>query len=253
LFHKVGGAANRIAAWPGIRYNPGSNRMRSSLVALAMFDLDNTLLAGDSDYLWGQHLVEFGVVDADAYAASNRRFYQDYLDGNLDIHAFLEFSLRPLAQHAPDLLHRWRAQFIADKIHPLVLPAARELIAEHRRRGDTLLIVTATNRFVTQPIADLLGIEHLLATEPEFLNGRYTGRVTGIPTFREGKVAALEDWVQRNGVALAGSWFYSDSHNDIPLLERVEHPVAVDPDTALRRHAERHGWPVISLRERAAC
>lgn len=217
-------------------------------MALALFDLDNTLLAGDSDYLWGQHLVEQGAVDADAYAASNHRFYQDYLDGRLDIHAFLEFSLQPLKAHEPDLLHRWRAQFISDKIHPLVLPAARELLAEHRRRGDTLLIITATNRFVTQPIADLLGVEHLLATEPEVVDGRYTGRVIGIPTFREGKVKALEAWIARHGIDLAGSWFYSDSHNDIPLLERVEHPVTVDPDATLRRHAEQRGWPVISLR-----
>lgn len=217
-------------------------------MALAMFDLDNTLLAGDSDYLWGQHLVELGVVDAAAYAAANQRFYQDYIDGTLDIHAFLEFSLQPLAAHEPDLLHAWRAQFIKDKIHPLVLPAARKLIAEHHRRGDTLLIITATNRFITQPIADLLGIEHLLATEPEFLEGRYTGRAVGTPTFREGKVAALEEWLARHGMDLAGSWFYSDSHNDLPLLERVENPVAVDPDDALRRHAEHRGWPVISLR-----
>jgi HAD superfamily hydrolase (TIGR01490 family) len=217
-------------------------------VALAMFDLDNTLLAGDSDFLWGQHLVEQGVVDPEAYAAENRRFYQDYLDGTLDIQAFLAFSLRPLSQHEPDLLHQWRAQFIADKIDPIVLPAARELLAEHRRRGDTLLIITATNRFVTQPIADLLGVEHLLATEPELLAGRYTGRPTGTPTFREGKVKALQEWIARHGTDLDGSWFYSDSHNDLPLLERADHPVAVDPDPTLRRHAEQRGWPIISLR-----
>lgn len=217
-------------------------------MALAIFDLDHTLLAGDSDYLWGQYLVERGVVDAEHYAATNERFYKDYLEGTLDIQAFLAFSLRPLAEHAPDLLHAWRAQFVVDKIHPLVLPAAQELLAEHRRRGDTLLIITATNRFVTQPIADLLGVEHLLATEPEFLDGRYTGRPTGLPTFREGKVQALDAWIAQHGMNLAGSWFYSDSHNDIPLLTRVDHPIAVDPDDALRRHAQDKGWPIISLR-----
>lgn len=217
-------------------------------MALAIFDLDNTLLGGDSDYLWGEHLVELGAVDAAAYAASNEQFYQDYLNGTLDNHAYLEFALQPLAAHAPDLLHGWRTQFIVDKIEPLILPAARELIAKHHRRGDILLIITATNRFITEPIAELLGIEHLLATELEFLDGRYTGRYTGVPTFREGKITALEEWVARHGADLAGSWFYSDSHNDLPLLQRVANPVAVDPDDALRRHAELYNWPIISLR-----
>lgn len=218
-------------------------------MALAIFDLDNTLLGGDSDYLWGQHLVELGAVDAETYAANNERFYQDYVAGRLDNHAYLEFALQPMAQHAPDLLHGWRQQFIADKIEPLILPAARELIAEHHRRGDTLLIITATNRFITEPIAELLGIEHLLATELEWKDGRYTGRYIGTPTFREGKIAALEEWITAHGYDLAGSWFYSDSHNDLPLLEQVEHPVAVDPDDILRRHAEQKGWSIISLRE----
>lgn len=218
-------------------------------MALAIFDLDNTLLAGDSDYLWGQYLVEQGLVDAADYDATNKRFYQEYLDGTLDIHAFLNFALQPLARHEPDLLHGWRNEFIAKKIHPVVLPAAKELLAEHRRRGDTLLIITATNRFVTEPIAALLGVEHLLATEPEVVDGRYTGRFRGIPTFREGKIRALEHWLERHQENLAGSWFYSDSHNDIPLLQFVEHPVAVDPDPALRAHAESQGWPVISLRK----
>lgn len=217
-------------------------------MALAIFDLDNTLLGGDSDYLWGQHLVELGAVDAEDYAASNQKFYDDYVAGRLDNAAYLEFALKPLAQHEPDLLHQWRTQFIAEKIEPLVLPAARELIAEHHRRGDTLLIITATNRFITEPIAELLGIEHLLATELESLDGRYTGRPSGVPTFRDGKITALQQWASEHDVDLAGSWFYSDSHNDIPLLEQVEHPIAVDPDEALRQHAEEQGWPIISLR-----
>lgn len=217
-------------------------------MALAMFDLDNTLLAGDSDFLWGQYLVEQGLVDAAEYEAANKRFYQDYLDGTLDIEAFLDFSLRPLAQHEPDLLHGWRRRFVAEKIHPIVTPAAQQLVAEHRRRGDTLLIITATNRFVTEPIAELLGVEHLLATRPEFTEGRYTGRYLGTPTFRAGKVQALREWLEQHEMSLDGSWFYSDSHNDLPLLEHVQHPVAVDPDPTLRAEAQRRGWPVISLR-----
>ena len=217
-------------------------------MALAIFDLDNTLLAGDSDYLWGQFLVELGVVDAAEYADSNERFYQDYLAGRLDNHAYLEFALQPLARHKPEQLHRWRSRFIEEIIAPLILPAARELIAEHRRRGDIPLIITATNRFITEPIAALFGIEHLLATEVEWANGRYTGRYVGIPTFREGKIAALEQWLTRHDADLVGSWFYSDSHNDLPLLERVDNPVAVDPDEVLRRHAQQRGWRIISLR-----
>lgn len=217
-------------------------------MALAIFDLDNTLLGGDSDYLWGQYLVELGAVDAESYAKANQKFYQDYIDGTLDNAAYLEFALKPLAQHAPDLLHQWRADFIVDVIEPLVLPAARELVTEHHRRGDTSLIITATNRFITEPIAELFGIEHLLATELEQLEDRYTGRPLGIPTFREGKITALQEWVKQRDVDLAGSWFYSDSHNDIPLLEQVDHPVAVDPDEPLRQHAEQRGWPIISLR-----
>lgn len=217
-------------------------------MALCIFDLDNTLLAGDSDYLWGQFLVELGVVDTAEYEAANKRFYQDYLDGQLDIDAFLRFSLAPLARHEPDLLHGWRNRFVAEKIKPLVTPAARALVAEHHRRGDTLLIITATNRFVTEPIAELLGIEHLLATRPEISDGRYTGSYTGVPTFQAGKIQALEEWLLEHDLSLEGSWFYSDSHNDLPLLEHVEHPVAVDPDAILRAHAERHGWPIISLR-----
>lgn len=221
-------------------------------MALAIFDLDNTLLAGDSDYLWGQFLVEQGLVDAAEYEAANNRFYQDYLNGTLDNDAYLAFALAPLARHEPDLLRAWRSRFIAEKIHPVLLPAAKALINEHRRRGDTPMIITATNRFVTEPIAELLGIEHLLATEPEMLDGRYTGRPTGIPTFREGKIRALERWLEQHQQNLQGSWFYSDSHNDIPLLGYVEHPVAVDPDPKLRAYAEARGWPVISLREAAA-
>ncbi len=218
---------------------------------LAIFDLDNTLLSGDSDYLWGQFLCDRGVVDRERYEEANRRFYEDYEQGRLDIMAFLAFSLRPLAENDPEALERWRAEFVEQRIRPLVGEPARALVERHREAGDTLLIVTATNSFVTRPIADLFGIEHLIATEPERIDGRFTGRVAGTPSFREGKVQRLEEWLARTGHELTGATFYSDSHNDLPLLQRVERPVAVDPDDALRAHAERAGWPVISLRRGA--
>lgn len=217
-------------------------------MALAIFDLDNTLLGGDSDYLWGRYLVEQGLVDAVHYERENRRYYEDYCAGTLDIHAFLAFALRPLAETPLPLLLTLRARFMRDRIEPIILPAARALVDRHRSQGDELLIITATNRFVTEPIAAALGVEHLLATEPERSAGRYTGRVSGTPTFRDGKVLRLEEWLAAEGRNLEGAWFYSDSHNDLPLLERVPNPVAVDPDDTLRLHAEARGWPVISLR-----
>ncbi|KAB7623034.1 HAD family hydrolase [Alkalilimnicola sp. S0819] len=219
-------------------------------MALAIFDLDNTLLAGDSDHLWGEFLVEQGAVDAASYRDANERFYRDYQQGTLDIHAFLEFALRPLAEHPPERLAQWRKTFLAEKIDPIILSAGRTLIADHRERGDLPMIITATNSFITAPIAERLGVEVLLATTPEqATGGRYTGRVSGIPTFREGKIKALDAWLSNTAHDLQGSWFYSDSHNDIPLLERVSHPVAVDPDADLKAHADREGWRVISLRQ----
>lgn len=215
---------------------------------LAIFDLDNTLIAGDSDHLWGAYLVEQGVVDRASYEATNDRFFREYREGTLDIHAYLRFALAPLAANAPEDLRRWRAAFIEEKIRPIVLPAARGLVERHRRQGDYTLILTATNRFVTEPIADIFGVDALLATDPEWRDGRYTGAVTGRPTFREGKVEALEAWLQGRDLSLADSVFYSDSHNDLPLLERVREPVAVDPDEPLRAEADRRDWPVITLR-----
>lgn len=219
-------------------------------MSLALFDLDNTLLGGDSDYLWGRFLVEQGIVDGVNYERENLRFYKEYVAGTLDIYEFLRFQLRPLAQHDTDTLHRWREQYLARMIDPIILPAARALLTEHRRKGDTLVIITATNRFITGPIAERLGVVHLLATEPEVENGRYTGRVTGTPCFREGKVVRLRQWLERQGETLEGSWFYSDSHNDLPLLEMVSNPVAVDPDKTLALHAEKTGWRIISLRSK---
>lgn len=218
------------------------------VVNLAIFDLDNTLLGGDSDYLWGRYLIEQGLVDGEYYERENRRFYEEYKVGTLDIYEFLRFSLKPLSQHAMASLHEWRKNFIQEKIEPIMLPAARALLQRHRDQGHVLLIITATNRFVAEPIAARLGVEHLLATEPEVKQGRYTGNVSGIPCFREGKVENLKLWLKATGMNLASSWFYSDSLNDLPLLEMVAHPVAVDPDDTLADHARMRGWPIISLR-----
>jgi HAD superfamily hydrolase (TIGR01490 family) len=215
---------------------------------LAIFDLDNTLLAGDSDYLWGQFLVERGLVDGESYARENARYYDAYRAGTLDIQEFLHFALRPLREHSLAALQAWRRHFLAEKILPIILPAARELLALHCARGDTLLIITATNRFVTEPIAAELGVPNLLATDPELKDGRYTGEVAGIPCFREGKVERLRLWLKEHGQGFAARWFYSDSHNDLPLLERVEYPVAVDPDPELEGVARELGWPIVSLR-----
>jgi HAD superfamily hydrolase (TIGR01490 family) len=215
---------------------------------LALFDLDNTLLAGDSDYLWGEFLVERGIVDGEHYARENERFYREYQAGTLDIHAWLAFQLKPLTEHEPDFMLGLRDRFLQEKIEPIVLSAARELIESHRARGHVLLIITATNSFITRPIATLLGITNLLATEPEIVDGRYTGRVAGIPCFRNGKVERLSAWLTEHRQDLRGSWFYSDSHNDLPLLELVEHPVAVNPDITLARHAAQRVWPVLDLR-----
>jgi HAD superfamily hydrolase (TIGR01490 family) len=217
-------------------------------MALALFDLDNTLLDGDSDYLWGRFLVEHGIVDGEFYESENQRFYDQYLDGSLDIHDFLRFQLKPLATHSRSQLVHWRDKYLTEKIDPILLSKARDLLEEHRARGDELLIITATNRFITEPIALRYGVAELLATEPEIVNGEYTGGVSGTPCFQAGKVERLNTWLEQNQRDLQGSWFYSDSHNDLPLLERVDNPVAVDPDTRLKSHAHQRGWPVISLR-----
>jgi len=216
---------------------------------LAIFDLDNTLLNGDSDHLWGRFLAEQGIVDGNWYERENDRFYQEYKEGTLDIHEFLRFSLKPLSQHSPEQLHQWHQAFMHKKIEPILLPAAQTLIDKHRAAGDTLMIITATNAFVTAPIAAAFGIEHLIATDPEMVDGRYTGEVAGTPCFQEGKVTRLKQWLEQHQRNLTGSSFYSDSHNDLPLLHQVDHPVAVDPDEVLAQHARTHGWPIITLRE----
>ncbi len=216
---------------------------------LAIFDLDNTLINGDSDYLWGQFLVEQGLVDGDFYEKENLRFYDEYRAGSLDIHEFLRFSLAALAAHPLDKMLALREKFMSEKIPPLMLPAAAHLLKQHKDKGHTLLIITATNHFVTSPIADCLGVDDIIATDPEFIDGRYTGQVSGTPSFREGKVERLKHWLAANKQDLENSWFYSDSHNDLPLLELVTQPVVVDADDTLLQHAKTKGWPSISLRQ----
>ena len=217
-------------------------------MSLAIFDLDNTLLSIDSDHAWGEFLLEQGAVDPIAYREANERFMADYNAGTLDMAAFLEMALKPLADNTPEQLAAWHQQFMASKIEPNILPKAEELLARHRTKGDTLLIVTATNLFITAPIAERLGVDHLIAVEPERIDGRYTGRVSGTPSYREGKVTRLEQWLHDQDLTMEGAWFYSDSHNDLPLLEIVEHPVAVDPDDTLRKVAKERQWRIMSLR-----
>jgi HAD superfamily hydrolase (TIGR01490 family) len=218
-------------------------------VSLAIFDLDNTLLSIDSDHAWGEFLVEQGAVDPVAYREANERFLADYNAGTLDMAAFLEMALKPLAENTPEQLAAWHQQFMASKIEPHILPKAEELLARHRTKGDTLLIITATNRFITGPIAERLGVDNLIAVEPEMVDGRYTGRVDGVPSYREGKVTRLQAWLEAQDLTMDGAWFYSDSHNDLPLLEKVDHPVAVDPDDTLRQVAEERNWRIMSLRD----
>ncbi len=218
---------------------------------LALFDLDNTLLGGDSDFEWSQFLIEQGVLDRELFEAKNIAFYEQYKAGTLNIAEFLDFQLKPLSRHAHKVLDEWHVEFMQRKVRPMMGDKARALVAKHKAAGDVCIIVTATNSFVTAPIAREFGVENLIATDPEEKDGEFTGRVAGVACFREGKVLRLESWLAERGWNLesfAETWFYSDSLNDLPLLDKVKHPVAVDPDATLRAHAEKHGWPVISLR-----
>ena len=220
---------------------------------LALFDLDNTLLATDSDYEWGQFLAHLGVVDGALQEAKNEEFYAHYKAGTLDIQAFLDFQLAPLARHERAQLDRWHNEFMHSRILPNIRPAARALVEEHRQAGDLMAIVTATNSFVTAPIAREFGIPHLIATIPaqDYRSGRYTGKPSGQPAFREGKVQRVEEWLESLGLwqgSFDTRFFYSDSFNDLPLLSWASRPVAIDPDERLQQHARQHGWPIHSLR-----
>ena len=218
---------------------------------LALFDLDNTLLSGDSDFEWAQFLISQGVLDREVHEARNIEFFEQYKAGTLDIHAFLDFQLAPLSRHSRAELDAWHLEFVRTRIRPIIAPAARQLVARHAGNGDLLAIVTATNSFVTGPIACEFGIPHLIATIPAQDNGRFTGQPRGTPSFREGKIVRVDAWLESLGLWLGSfeqSWFYSDSHNDLPLLEKVSHAVAVDADATLTAVAIRRGWKQISLR-----
>lgn len=218
---------------------------------LALFDLDNTLLNGDSDFEWSQFLMSIGVLDRELFEARNLAFYEHYKAGTLDIHEFLDFQLKPLSRHSRRTLDEWHRQFMREHVSDMITRPARDLVNRHLAAGDVCVIITATNSFVTAPIAREFGVEHLIATEPEHKDGEFTGRVADIPCFREGKIIRLENWLAARGWNLdsfADSTFYSDSLNDLPLLCRVKNPVAVNPDATLRAHAEQHGWRVMSLR-----
>lgn len=216
---------------------------------LAIFDLDNTLLNGDSDHSWGEFLVQRGIVDATLYKTANDKFYQHYQNGSLDINEYLAFSLKPLTQHKRQQLEQWHSEFMHEVISPMRQQKADALLAKHKAQGDFLLIITATNAFVTKPIAEWLGVDAILATEPAIENGEYTGAIVGTPCFQAGKVTRLNAWLAETGYSLDDSYFYSDSHNDLPLLKMVSHPVAVDADEKLTAYAQGQQWPIISLRD----
>ena len=218
-------------------------------MTLAIFDLDNTLIAGDSDHAWGEFLVEKGVVDPAEYQQKNDYFYQQYQQGQMDIYEYINFAFSPLAANDIDQLNQWHQEFMREKIQPLFLPLSTALLERHRNQGDYLLIITSTNSFITAPICKLLGVDDFIATEPEMENGQYTGKVQGIPSYREGKITRLNAWLKDNNMSLENSYGYSDSINDMPLLEHVDNPIVVDGDPELIAEAQRRGWPCISLRE----
>jgi HAD superfamily hydrolase (TIGR01490 family) len=218
---------------------------------LALFDLDNTLLAGDSDYNWSLFLINEGLLDAKTHHERNEQFYLDYKNGNLDIYKFLEFQLQPLSQHPKKFLDELHLKYMDKVIRPMMTEKAQALVDKHKAQGDLCLVITATNSFVTKPIATAYGIEHLIGTDPEMVNGEYTGGISGVPSFQEGKVTRINQWLAEHGGALSDfeiSYFYSDSHNDLPLMKLVTNPVAVDADATLTEYAKLHDWPHISLR-----
>ncbi len=217
-------------------------------MALALFDLDNTLIAGDSDHSWGEFLVEQGIVDAEHFASRNDQFYQDYLQGNLVISEYLKFALAPLAGKNLDTLAQWHQKFMEIKIKPLMLPKAKQLLEHHKQLGHRLVIITSTNSFVATPICNTLGVDDNITSEAEVSEGKYTGRSIGTPCYREGKVKRLQSWLSEQELDLSGSFAYTDSINDLPLLYAVENPVVVDGDELLKKKALEEGWPCISLR-----
>jgi HAD superfamily hydrolase (TIGR01490 family) len=235
----------------GLHVECGPFILWRTAVNLALFDLDNTLLSGDSDFEWSQFLIEQGVLDRELFEPMSHAFYEQYKAGTLNIAEFLEFQLKPLSRHARKVLDAWHAEFMQSKVRPMMGVKARALVDKHKAAGDVCVVVTATNSFVTAPIAREFGVEHLIATDPEEKNGEFTGAVAGVPSFREGKVVRMEQWMSARGWdwnSFTETAFYSDSLNDLPLLSKVSRPVAVDPDPTLRAYAEKQGWAVISLR-----
>lgn len=214
-------------------------------MALALFDLDNTLINGDSDYYWGLFLAEIGIVDAQSQRQAQDQFYDDYVNGVLDINEFLAFQLTPLKDNSMEDLIKWRAEYFESKIKPLMTEIRHGLVEKHRKLGDDLVIITATNTFITQPIANAFGINVLIGTKPEQNIHGFTGKVDGTPCFQAGKITKLEQWLKSYKGSLKGSYFYSDSYNDLPLLEYVETPICVTPDKHLREHAENANWQII--------
>ena len=217
-------------------------------MALALFDLDNTLLTDDSDFLWGCFLVDKGLVNKSAYDEANKRFYADYKKGTLDIFEFLAFSLKPLTQYSAEKLSELHSQFMQMHIRPIMTEKGIRQIQQHRDKGDVTVIITATNSFVTGPIAQAFQVDDLIATEPEIIDGKYTGKVAGTPCFQQGKVTRLNQWLEKTSHDLKNSTFYSDSHNDLALLECVTRPVAVDPDDELTAIALERNWEIRSFR-----
>lgn len=215
---------------------------------LTLFDLDHTLLAEDSDYLWGRFLVDEGIVAAERYARENERFFAQYQAGDLDIHAYQRFVLAPLLEQPLEVMDALRARYVDEQIRPVVARHAAALIEHHRGHGDAIAIITATNRFIAEPIAALLGIDALIATEPEIVDGVYTGHIAGTPAYQDGKIIRAQAWVAEQAQSFDHVYFYSDSHNDLPLLRWADSAIAVDPDDTLAAAACDHGWPIISLR-----
>lgn len=217
-------------------------------MTLAIFDLDETLIATDSDHEWGQYVCDRGLVDVEEHRARNDEFYEQYKAGRLDIDEYLAFACSVLIRYSMEELHRFRSDFVAERITPVMLEKAQALVDEHKSSGDVVMVITSTIEFVTRPIVDAFGIETLIAPDPEIVGNRYTGNIVGVPSFAEGKVTRLKSWMTENNQSLKGSHFYSDSHNDLPLLRLVDNPVAVDPDPILLAEANEKQWRVISLR-----
>ena len=218
---------------------------------LAIFDLDNTLLDGDSDYNWGLYLVKKGYLDEGEYKEQNQKFFEEYQVGKLDIFAFAEFQFRFLKNNTRKFLNDVRSDYINEIIKPMILKKAVDLVNQHKEAGDKLLIITATNSFITKPIGELFGIDELIGTDPEENEGEFTGKVKGTPSFKEGKVTRLFDWLDEKNLKLADfekTFFYSDSHNDLALLEVVTNPVVVNGDKILLEKAHEKNWHKLNLK-----